>query len=1580
MAAVCDRATPEGAYRFHDYLKEASPADRVAVLLLSEPLESGRLQDAVKTEQFILLDLKGYSGVPPEASFKALREKLHTISQAVGAAIKAQTGTDIPDLEFYLEEVLAETFHSVNKLDFSSPLALKVEMEKGRLNRILVLGAAYKNPSYLQSVIEEAKKSGFGAVYIIRLSQVMQRSGWTYEMSKLEVLGRPVADVTEIRPPAAARAAMNLGGPDTPAAALMAGARLAGVREGIDRRKFLVWSLAALAGTGGALLLAKYLPSTAPKAIPTPIPPATPPVASPVQPKPEKPAVDLSLVGDAYFRKQLQDRLDYERYFAEVEPFVALASVSPQIMSPDDRDENIARLKAFIAGPVFKEFVEGKTELVTLVEAMTRAVKLPLTASELLSRVKFLGKLHAAMEMTENPENEPRQIVAPNRNENDPARYGEALGRYQIEYGSAVDFIWRSYKLNSPGGKRLINYFVEKGWVKRSVIERLKEAGQDQEKDGKRRSVKGAPAWLKQELIKNEELQRLIVRLMIYFYGPPVTNEAEGVKWYKNTFNPAPGATPYYLIQAHLIALRGVYDRRMQDVIVHWQDAADALRQRKDVIQHEFRRFKEDWKKAWDRIEISRRRVRGTLTADRYKTEIADLTAHDGKLRRWARPEIYLAMDLSSAFTRAEINEIYQKFLRDIREAREGEEIREGENKKMENGLQPLVAEYHKKWGELKRKAASRRKSGARLTDNRSEPGALAQADMRIFLQTIQKLDGISMADHKASAEIVSGLRKVSVIDNLSEFRKMYFATRPMRADLKQPPVIHTPQDLLVYMVTAGHAALILKWTVLAEGYLKGDKAPYESMMQTVENKPGSALLWSPPIASRLSVTDYQSLFAGELNHSLNNKFAPIVLQANVMQFSNVIDPLSINSLAAYVGAVEKYRNQWAPDGRPAADFFYDAVSGSLFTALTPGYERKLESFLNKRKPVDISVEEFERNSIHWLSPEELAQINFIPVLGKIDAALVSLRGHLVAIQSKTDKSVDADANKYLSGIQQTVHWLAYDIRSYLYRPPDFTDEEEKKAKTLARDLGAFLRPTLSYYRDHVNIEADATLVVDYIEGKSAEIRRHHKTKAAYGSYGEKVFVASIDAYLQRKISFTEFVYLLDRLELYSRPETATVFMSPAESQGRALIHLSKIPVQAARMAMPILLGRREEMRAASRLARRDLRILTRTLRRNEFRIVKPSFEAGMTLRVLPDDDAPYSLLPPGSRLTQPTADSTDLAQLSDAERSLVEQVVVLSGMEGDSIKPLELEIAGLRYKTFLSWQKTEEDGLLIRLHPSESVDVNDPDSVTETYILTKDQILAIRQKGGATVSSQILKTTLQTSDDFKFLALKKQLERLNRLAGNVPLVFKDGQKVIVRMIQEDNFDGRPSKVFDAFMKDIKPLLNMYEGHLFVEMVRNGAVENPQTNPEGALIILMGDATDKNVRLAQSMKAGLTPVNARIGDKDDDKDDIPVMANQANLVLAIGIALLEADEMGDLKNTLSLERLSQLHSELVDYTQRPFIRDAQNRLTNFQAMKTPKLGNLNRLVKLLIQPLARLNLSELLRLAASRLAAIGTSA
>ncbi|MBI2095342.1 MAG: hypothetical protein HYT89_04160, partial [Candidatus Omnitrophica bacterium] len=388
-----------------------------------------------------------------------------------------------------------------------------------------------------------------------------------------------------------------------------------GSRAALDRREFL-WGLVggglAAVGTGlgaGALrFLVRRERSSKPEGDP-PVPAAEVP--------PPAPGIDFGEVGDAYFRKLLEDRKSLEEFFRTIEPVIA---------------------------PSLGE--RGNQE-------------------KLVRRARFLAHLLAAIEMVENRNGESRQVE------------GEALGRFQIQYGSAADYAERPYFHKSEISLRLIHFFINQRWIDPALMRNLRFAGAFQRRTKGYLPLESADESVKAALMdmKNDSLQRLIVRLMIFFDKPLETPD-QAMEWYKTIFNPAPGKTPYYRFFAAWTILSDVYDRPLAEVAGDWRDLSARLRRKERELDETYGQAKRAWRGAWARIVAARKLLEpknsASLTAARCRTQINVLSTQDGILRAWMETGREKQGPEESAFNGREQYEIRATCLhRDLRAARE---------------------------------------------------------------------------------------------------------------------------------------------------------------------------------------------------------------------------------------------------------------------------------------------------------------------------------------------------------------------------------------------------------------------------------------------------------------------------------------------------------------------------------------------------------------------------------------------------------------------------------------------------------------------------------------------------------------------------------------------------------------------------------------------------------------------------------------------------------------------------------------------------------------------------------------------
>ena len=214
-----------------------------------------------------------------------------------------------------------------------------------------------------------------------------------------------------------------------------------------------------------------------------------------------------------------------------------------------------------------------------------------------------------------------------------------------------------------------------------------------------------------------------------------------------------------------------------------------------------------------------------------------------------------------------------------------------------------------------------------------------------------------------------------------------------------------------------------------------------------------------------------------------------------------------------------------------------------------------------------------------------------------------------------------------------------------------------------------------------------------------------------------------------------------------------------------------------------------------------------------------------------------------------------------------------------------------------------------------------------------------------------------------------------------LPEILKTGQKAIIQYLVKDNFGDNPI-LHEEFEKSIEFILEQAKGQVFIQYVDEkgelvpGYSSMMPPSSENIPKILMAAPTEENIELAMSKGLALVPIQS-LG---EDKDLFPVMAYQADLVLAFGVGSLKTKDRHIDEKPEDLENLALLHSQLVDFDRRIIILSSDRRMLNFQAMRFPTLSNGGLLQNLLIVPLSRLKLDEFIQLVGARLAAVGHSA
>ena len=344
--------------------------------------------------------------------------------------------------------------------------------------------------------------------------------------------------------------------------------------------------------------------------------------------------------------------------------------------------------------------------------------------------------------------------------------------------------------------------------------------------------------------------------------------------------------------------------------------------------------------------------------------------------------------------------------------------------------------------------------------------------------------------------------------------------------------------------------------------------------------------------------------------------------------------------------------------------------------------------------------------------------------------------------------------------------------------------------------------------------------------------------------------------------------------------------------------------------------------------------------------------------------------LPRGARFASDEVTQKDIDKLPESEKTLIEN---LSAHAKDIIglKPFELRVRGLKFLSQIRLEKTDK-GVDIYFFNASGREIT-------VYSISNEKISQIK------TTSQTPEEIIEESPrDLKIISLRHEKDRLDRFASGEVLqtILDTGRKAILQYPVKDSF-GDHAELYNEFMRKIEPILERAKGQLFLQFVDqegNLVAGYPSMEaPPGENIpkVLLAAPTEENIKLAAQKDLALLPVQA-LG---QDKDGLPVMAYQADLVLAFGLGTLNADARTQEidKNNPTLNNLTQLHSQLVDFTHRQAV--LEHPVSNFQAMRFPNLSHKDLFQEvLLIVPLTRLNFDEFIQLTGARLAAVGRSA
>ncbi len=358
-----------------------------------------------------------------------------------------------------------------------------------------------------------------------------------------------------------------------------------------------------------------------------------------------------------------------------------------------------------------------------------------------------------------------------------------------------------------------------------------------------------------------------------------------------------------------------------------------------------------------------------------------------------------------------------------------------------------------------------------------------------------------------------------------------------------------------------------------------------------------------------------------------------------------------------------------------------------------------------------------------------------------------------------------------------------------------------------------------------------------------------------------------------------------------------------------------------------------------------------------------------------------YSLKPETAAFAKTFLTKKGVENLGESEKVLIKKLAVLGMAPKKDGQPRAIEI-----QSEGSSQMT-----LIHIQPVKggvNVEFSTNEEVVAVYSLTKEEVQDFRDEsalrpGALYVDLNRAQKELETGIDqrgansLEVLSTIHERDRLNRFAMiKVPLSFGEEEKVVVGYLPESSYTAEIAEQLSGeFNSQIKPILQLYPERVRVAPVENGKLTMP-AGFEKAKVILVGALNEKNIAYAQSIGAGLVPQDASA----PSPNKIPVMAYQAILILAIGTALLKTSADGRVNSASELERLAQLHSQLVDAAYRGEVSDVAKRLENFNAMRAPQLSTLEILKKLVIHPVARLSFDDILRVIAARLTAVGAAA